>query len=468
MNIFEKIAAEFPSVSHEQWTQQFLKEIKKESIDSIQSILGFNYAPIHSASNELKDNSKLITQLLVLKGKNWNVNSVFSTENPVEQNKKIIKALETGTSSITLSGEINDLIHFSSLLKDVEANYIEINFRNHSSSLHIAKLYKEWCISTNKDTSLVFGVISCDPIANASINGKWKNSKNEDLNELLETFKFVNLHFTQLRCISIDSTIYHYSGANSIQTLAYSIGHALEYLNFLNSNKIPIEKIYNRIVFNSEIGLHFFAEISSMRAFYILWNNLINSISSNKISHAYPFIHAQSSFFNWSCKDVNSNLIRATTQSMAAISGGATSIYVNPFDVLAGTKNDNSTRISKNVLLLLKAESFMDKTIDPTGGSYFVEELTQQFASNALEKLKTLEAIGGLIAELENGSIQKQIEVSANEISSAYKSGKIKIIGSNCFPIETIQDGGNSNYFKSINGPVDFKPLNRFILEMSQ
>ena len=224
--------------------------------------------------------------------------------------------------------------------------------------MHIAKLYKEWCANTNKDTSLVFGAISCDPIANAALNGKWKNSKNEDLNELLETFNFVNQHFTRLRCIGVASSVYHYSGANLLQTLYFTIAHALEYLNYLNSKNIPIEQIYNRFSFTANTGLHFFAEISSMRAFYVLWNNLINSISSTKISDGFPFIHAQSSVFNWSSKDVNSNLIRATTQSMAAISGGATTINVRPFDVLTGTKNDNSSRISKNVLLLLKEESF--------------------------------------------------------------------------------------------------------------
>lgn len=468
MAIVEDILKEFNSISPQEWITLFLKETKKDQIALHESILGFNYASFYTSSLALVNQTTTITQLMAKQQNGWNISREFKTDNPVEQNKKILHALEHGTSSITLVGEIESTEHLNKLLNGVLVNFIEVNFKNHANSLELCKIYKQWCDSNNHDTNLVFGTILCDPIGFSLINGNWKTNKEADLSQLHDTFCYVTDNFSQLKCISINAGVFHYGGANLIQTLSYSLSLAVEYLNYLNLMGIDIQKIPFRINFSWPVGIHFFGEIAAMRALYLCWNNLIKHLLKKDNDKFFANISAETSYFYWSEKDNLSNLLRSTTQTMAAIAGGANTINVVPFSKLNLTEADAGERLATNVQLLLREESFMDKIIDPSGGSYYIENLTQQIAEKSVDALKEIEQAGGFISQIENGSIQEKIKNNSLRLIEEYKSKKIKIVGSNIYP-NTVESKDTISK-KIFSEPVTnskIKPIQLFVLSLT-
>jgi methylmalonyl-CoA mutase len=466
MAVIDDILKEFSTVSKQTWTELFLKEAKQDGLRTNESIFGFRYLPFYTSNAYLKDQAITITPLIAAKGKGWNVMREFNTENPVEQNKQILASLEKGTSSITLAGEINDIKHLTALLKGVLANHIEINFKNNTNPLELAKLYKQWCEANKQDAKLVFGTIYFDPIGDALKNGKWNVSKEKDFKLLNDTFAFVSKNFAKLKCLSVDAGVYHYGGASLTQTLSNTISHALEYVNFLHTNKIPVTEIHKRLTFNWPVGIHLFGEIAVIRALHLCWTNLINHIAKTENELFPAHIHAETSVFFWSGKDAHTNLLRSTTQVMAAVAGGANSIYVLPFNVLNAIDDNSAQRISTNVQLLLLDESFMDKVVDPAGGSFLVENLTNQFATNAIGQIKETELDGGFLSQIESGNIQELIKANSTKLTEAFKTNKLKIVGSNVFP--NLKEAGKVtrlDFFGPAKTKSDLEPVHQFILD---
>lgn len=466
MAVIDDILKEFQPSSAKTWTELFLKESKQENLQTHKSFMGFEYLPFYTSQKDYKNQTASITGLMAKKGNGWNTINEFPVTDPTEQNKAILASFEKGCSGITLNGHIHDFDHLSTLLKGVLANHIEINFKNNQNPFALAQLYKQWCDQNHQDCNRVFGTIECDPIGNAFTLGKWKMTKEKDLEDFTNTFTYVHANFKQLNCITVDAGIYHYSGANLNQTLTYTILHALEYLNILAAKKINIAESANRITIQWPVGINFFGEIAALRAFHVLWNNLIQHIGKDQKNTFAPTIAAHTSIFYWSGNDKHNNLLRSTTQVMAAAAGGAGSIYVYPYNTLNTTEDNSATRIATNVQLLLREETFMDKVIDPAGGSYFVEDLTEQFYTNALMSIKEIESNGGLIAEFEKGKIQEAVKANAQSLIEAYKTSTIKILGSNLFP--NAKESGKltvKDYFGTKSAGTEFEPLRKFILD---
>ncbi|HYG53298.1 MAG TPA: methylmalonyl-CoA mutase family protein [Flavobacteriales bacterium] len=467
MSVLDTILKEFPAVDAKQWTTAFLKETKQSTFQSIPSVLGFEYKPFYSSGEELNEQASHITAILAQKGPGWNIAREFSTENAVEQNKYILQSLEKGVSSITLVGKINSVEHLDQLLQGVMANYIEINFRNHYDSVNVAKYYYEWIKKTGNDASQVFGTIHCDSISTALAHGCWSASREKDLNSMVETFEFVSTHFKKLHCFTVNAGSYHYAGANLLQTVSFTLAHAVECLNYFKSKNIDVNKVIPRLTFYWPVGIHFFGEIATLRALHYMWNNLCRHLTGSAGLYA-AHVYAEASTFWWSVADKHNNLLRSTTQAMAAVAGGSASVMVPPYNVLSVHADASAERLATNVQLLLREESFMDKVIDPAGGSYLVENLTNHLAENAVEKLKHIEQNGGLVHLIEKGTIQTEIEVASKQIRETFAQGKIKILGKNLYPNPTEKpDDPLLLNGIPVSGKAEFKPLSPFVLSFS-
>jgi methylmalonyl-CoA mutase len=436
MHILDEILKEFPAVDANQWTSSFLKETKQSTFQALPSVFGFEYKPFYGPDATLNAQAASITSLLSKKDSGWNIAREFSTENPVEQNKYILQSLEKGVSSITLVGKINSPEHIGQLLNGVMANFIEINFKKHYNSLDVAKFYHEWIKNSGNDSDQVFGTIFCDTISGALAHGGWAVSKEKDLDTMAETIEFVAKHFKKLHCFTVNAGRYHYSGANLSQTLSFTLAHAVEYLNYFKSKNIDVKQAASRLTFYWPVGIHFFGEVAVLRALHYTWNTLCQYLSASKeIFNAH--IYAEASVFWWSTADKHTNLLRSTTQAMAAVAGGSGSLHVPPYNVLNAHADATAERLATNIQLLLREESFMDKVTDPSGGSYLVENLTAQLTETALEKLKAIEKAGGHIYMMEAGKIQDEVKKSFEILKEALNSNRLKIVGLTLQPNKT-------------------------------
>ncbi|MNS39472.1 Methylmalonyl-CoA mutase [compost metagenome] len=184
------------------------------------------------------------------------------------------------------------------------------------------------------------------------------------------------------------------------------------------------------IVFQVAVGTNYFFEIAKLRALRVLFDLLAKEYDHNLDCH----ILAIPTKRNKTLYDYNVNMLRTTTECMSAILGGADAVSNLAYDALYHKDNEFGDRISRNQLLVLKHESYFDKVGNPADGSYYIENLTQQLAEKALALFKDIEANGGLITQLIEGTIQRKIQESAAKEQELFDSGKEILLGTNKYP----------------------------------
>jgi methylmalonyl-CoA mutase len=178
------------------------------------------------------------------------------------------------------------------------------------------------------------------------------------------------------------------------------------------------------------VGSNYFFEIAKLRALRLLF-----SVVAREFGHTLDcHIVASPSKRNKTIYDYNVNMLRTTSECMSAIFGGANTIINLPYDVLYHKTNEFGERISRNQLLILKKESHFDKVDNPADGSYYIESLTQQLAEKAMILFKNIEANGGFLKQLKEGTIKRKIQESADAEQKLFDEGKEVLLGTNKYP----------------------------------
>ncbi|MDR3001137.1 MAG: methylmalonyl-CoA mutase family protein [Fibromonadaceae bacterium] len=247
------------------------------------------------------------------------------------------------------------------------------------------------------------------------------------------------VHFDFVENNSVIKThSYHNAGANIIQELSIALSAGLEQMDALTEAGQTAEQAAAQISFSISVGSRYFLEIAKIRALRILWANVLKGYGVTGTAK----IHASTSMWNATVFDPNVNMLRVTTEAMSAAIAGADSITVIPFDAVFKKPDQFSCRIARNVQLLLKNECNFHKIVDPSAGSYYIETLTEQIASKALEAFKKIESEGGLKVALQNGSIQKAIDESWKQKEKLISQRREVFIGTNQYPNlqETMSD----------------------------
>lgn len=185
-----------------------------------------------------------------------------------------------------------------------------------------------------------------------------------------------------------------------VQQLAYAMAHANEYLNHFKDTTIP------NFTFTVSVSGNYFFEIAKLRALRLLWKSLQTEYNTT----ANCTILAVPSKRNKTLYDYNVNMLRTTTECMAASIGGADTICNLAYDAIYHKDNEFGERIARNQLLILKKESYLDVVTNPADGAYYIESITHQLAEKTLELFKSIEATGGFLSNLKSHQIQKKIK----------------------------------------------------------
>ncbi len=264
--------------------------------------------------------------------------------------------------------------------------------------------------------------LNIDIIGNLARTGNWFFNLEKDYKELeaILGFKIQN-------SISVDVALYQNAGANRTQQLAYALAHANEYLNHSHTNGGV-----STLTFKVAVDTNYFFEIAKLRALRILYAHLAQSYGFSEVCH----IIAVPTQRNKTLYNYNSNMMRTTTESMAAVSGGADVVINAPYDAIFHKKNEFGDRIALNQLLLLKNESYFDAVQNAADGAYYIESLTHELAEKALQVFKDIEKTGGFLKQLKVDTIQRKIIESAQKQQSQFDTGKEILVGTNVFKNE--------------------------------
>lgn len=224
------------------------------------------------------------------------------------------------------------------------------------------------------------------------------------------------------RNICVDISLHQNAGAGIIQQLAFSLAKAKDLTEVFGKT------VLKKIIFRFAIGGNYFFEIAKIRAFKLLFNQLSKEFGWDEI----PYIFAETSFRNKSVHDAENNLIRSTFELSAAMIGGADAVFTNDFRI--ENSDSLSEEISFKQQIVLAYESIVNVFDDAGNGSYYIENITQQFAEKAWKYFLEIENQGGYCEGLKSGWIQKEIYDHAIEEQNWVEEGKLKIIGVNLYP----------------------------------
>jgi methylmalonyl-CoA mutase len=408
-NMADKLFNEFEHISSKQWKQQIQYELKGADYNETlvwESLEGIKVKPFYHidefekkyTSNSTSNNFQILQNIFV--------------HDVSKSNKRALEVLNRGAESVRFTIE-NETISIEELMQNLPLEKVSYFFYLPFLSIDFVKKINDF--ATNNKANFI---IQIDPIGQLCKDGNWFENLDKDFEKLNSIASSSNISF-----LNISSGIFQNAGANMIQQLAYTLAQVNEYFNRITTINQPI-------TIEVSIGTNYFFEIAKLRALRLLFNTLATEYNHN----VECTIIATPTRRNKTIYDYNVNMLRTTTECMSAILGNADYVANLPYDSLYHKDNEFGDRIARNQLLVLKHESYFDKVQNPADGAYYIETLTQQLAEKALELFKDIEANGGLITQLIEGTIQRKISESATKEQELFDNGKEILLGTNKYP----------------------------------
>ena len=241
---------------------------------------------------------------------------------------------------------------------------------------------------------------------------------------------------------SISISGYHIqeAGASADLELAYTLADGVEYLRAGQNAGLDVDKFAPRLSFFWGIGMNYFMEIAKLRAARLLWAKLVASFGATNPKSLSLRTHSQTSGWSLTAQDVYNNVVRTCVEAMAATQGHTQSLHTNALDEALALPTDFSARIARNTQLLLQQESGTTRTVDPWGGSAYVERLTRELAGRAWAHIQEVESTGGMAQAIDEGLPKMRIEEAAARTQARIDSGRQPLIGVNKYPLTSGED----------------------------
>ncbi|MGD9308872.1 MAG: methylmalonyl-CoA mutase [Desulfosarcina sp.] len=226
------------------------------------------------------------------------------------------------------------------------------------------------------------------------------------------------------------------AGANSVLQTAFTLADGLEYVRAAIAAGLDIDAFAPRLSFFFGVGMNFFMEIAMLRAARFLWHDLIKPFNPKNPKSSMLRTHVQTSGWSLTEQDPYNNIIRTTLEALAAVLGGTQSLHTNSFDEAVGLPTDFSARIARNTQIIIQEESQVCHTVDPLGGSYYVESLTDGIVKEARKIIDEVEELGGMAKAIETGMPKLRVEESAARKQARIDQGLDVIVGVNKYKID--------------------------------
>jgi methylmalonyl-CoA mutase len=244
-------------------------------------------------------------------------------------------------------------------------------------------------------------------------------------------------HMPRFNSISISGYHMHEAGATAVQELAYTLADGMEYVRAAQAKGLDIDSFAPRLSFFFGIGMNFFLEVAKLRAARRLWSEIMTDLGAKDPKSKMLRTHCQTSGVSLTEQDPHNNVVRTTIEALAAVLGGTQSLHTNSFDEAIALPTEFSSRIARNTQLILQHETAVTDVVDPLGGSYYVEALTDQLANQARWLIGEAEAMGGMTRAVQSGAPKLAIEDAAARRQARIDRGEDVIVGVNRYRVET-------------------------------
>jgi len=328
-------------------------------------------------------------------------------------------------------------------LEGVDITKMPLFVQAGAEGIPVASLVFALMKKQGKSTQEFTGCIGMDPLGTLARDGHLPRPLNGAYDAMARLTRWAETNAPGLQTISVQGHPYHDGGASAVQELGFALATAVEYLRQIQRRGPSIDEIAPRIRFSFSIGSNFFMEVAKIRAARITWAKIVKAFGGGEEAQKMS-IHARTSAWNKTLYDPHVNMLRATTESFSGMLGGVDSMHIAPYDEVAGPPTDFSRRVARNVHTVLREETGIPNTIDPAGGSWYVEFLTDDVARKAWEIFQAIEKEDGIFEALENGIPQQQITEVAEKRAKDAATRKAIFVGTNMYanindnPLKTI------------------------------
>jgi methylmalonyl-CoA mutase len=442
----QKLFEEFPPISTQEWKDKITTDLKGADFEKKlvwRTIEGFSVQPYYRAEHlENLSHLKYVPgEFPYVRGNkakcnSWYIRQNINANDAKVANKKALDVLMKGVDSIGFETCCKDEFtneEFETLLKDISIADIEVNVTDATAAHPFVDFLKAKIEAESIDKNEIKGSVDFDPMAHLTLNGNFCKAQSDVFDtakELIEKAK----DLPKFRTIGVNGEMFTNAGATIVQELAFALAMGNQYLNLLTEKGLDVDTVARNIKFNFGVSTNYFMEIAKFRAARMLWSKIVAAYEPKNIEVAKMNVHAATSKFNQTIYDPYVNLLRGTTESMSATIAGVDSLSVTPFNKSFESSTEFSDRIARNTQIILKEESYFDKIADPSGGSYYIENLTHSVAEHAWKLFQDIEAKGGYVEAFKAGFIQDQVTESANKRNMNIATRREILLGTNQYP----------------------------------
>jgi methylmalonyl-CoA mutase len=285
--------------------------------------------------------------------------------------------------------------------------------------------------------ALLDGTIQNDILKEFMVRNTYIYPPEPSMRIISDIFGYTSREMPKFNSISISGYHMQEAGATQVQELAFTIADGMEYVKYGVASGLDIDKFAGRLSFFFAIGMNFFMEVAKLRAARVLWHRVMTTLGAQDERSKMLRTHCQTSGVSLQEQDPYNNVVRTTIEAMAAMLGGTQSLHTNALDEAIALPTDFSARIARNTQIIVQEETGMCNVVDPLGGSYYIESLTQQLVDEAWVIIERVQAEGGMAKAVAAGWPKAMIETAAAARQARVDRGEDVIVGVNKYRLAT-------------------------------
>lgn len=331
---------------------------------------------------------------------------------------------------------VDSILDMEILFSGIPLGEMSVSMTMNGAVLPVMAFYILAAEEQGVDKSNLKGTIQNDILKEFMVRNTYIYPPSTSMRIIGDIFAYTSKYMPKFNSISISGYHMQEAGATADIELGYTLADGLEYIRTGIAAGLTIDDFAPRLSFFWAIGKNYFMEVAKMRAGRMLWAKIVKQFGPKKIKSMALRTHSQTSGWSLTAQDPYNNVARTCVEAMAAALGHTQSLHTNALDEAIALPTDFSARIARNTQLYIQDETYVCRVIDPWGGSYYVEALTDELIRRAWAHIQEVEELGGMSKAIDTGLPKMRIEEAAARRQARIDSGKEKIIGVNALQLD--------------------------------